>query len=153
MLVVTHLTFNFFFLFLELTRVSEEAPPVTSPVALPVSEPQAPAQSLSHSQPSRTEESERPAEQQPPLELPPEPCKVNLHVPMSNSMLESLPMNHISTTLAGGIWVFNFKVNRTFCQLVPTTRKTSYNLLFCLTPLYRSICSFAHCPATAAKAH
>uniref|UniRef100_A0A4W6DLX7 GRB10 interacting GYF protein 2 n=1 Tax=Lates calcarifer TaxID=8187 RepID=A0A4W6DLX7_LATCA len=87
----------------ELARVSEEAQPVAQPVAPPVSEPQAPAQSLSPNQPSRTEETERPAERQPPLELPPEPCKVPLHVPMSNSMLESLPMTHISTTLAGGV--------------------------------------------------
>ncbi|XP_044223708.1 GRB10-interacting GYF protein 2 isoform X5 [Thunnus albacares] len=80
----------------EFARVSEEAPPV----APSISEPQAPPKSLSPSQPSRTEESERPAERQPPLELPAEPCKVPLHVPMSNSMLESLPMTHISTTLA-----------------------------------------------------
>ncbi|XP_023149330.1 GRB10-interacting GYF protein 2 isoform X3 [Amphiprion ocellaris] len=80
----------------ELARASEEAPSV----APPVSEPQAPTQSLSPNQPSRTEEPERPAERQLPLELPPEPCKVPLHVPMSNSMLESLPMTHISTTLA-----------------------------------------------------
>ncbi|XP_062284647.1 GRB10-interacting GYF protein 2 [Scomber scombrus] len=80
----------------EFARVSEEA----APVAPPVSEPQAPTKTLSPSQPRRTEESERPAERQPPLELPPEPCKVPLHVPMSNSMLESLPMTHISTTLA-----------------------------------------------------
>ncbi|XP_053186276.1 GRB10-interacting GYF protein 2 isoform X2 [Scomber japonicus] len=80
----------------EFARVSEEA----APVAPPVSEAQAPPKSLSPSQPRRTEESERPAERQPPLELPPEPCKVPLHVPMSNSMLESLPRTHISTTLA-----------------------------------------------------
>ncbi|XP_070700721.1 GRB10-interacting GYF protein 2 isoform X2 [Pempheris klunzingeri] len=81
----------------ELARGSEEAPPVASPVA-PVSEPQAPAQSLSPRQQTRTDSPERPAERQPPLELPPEPCKVPLHVPLSNSM--SLPMTHISTTLA-----------------------------------------------------
>ncbi|XP_039458052.1 GRB10-interacting GYF protein 2 isoform X5 [Oreochromis aureus] len=80
----------------ELARVPEEAPLV----APPVSEPQSPAQSLSPNLPSRTEEPERPAERQPPLELPPEPCKVPVHVPMSNSILESLPMTHISTTLA-----------------------------------------------------
>ncbi|XP_051280802.1 GRB10-interacting GYF protein 2 isoform X6 [Dicentrarchus labrax] len=80
----------------ELARASDEAPPV----APPVSESQAPVQSLAQIQSSRTEESERPAERQPPLELPPEPCKVPLHIPMSNSMLESLPMTHISTTLA-----------------------------------------------------
>ncbi|XP_067330133.1 GRB10-interacting GYF protein 2 isoform X2 [Channa argus] len=84
----------------DLARVSEEAPPLAPPVALPVSEALVPAQSLSPSQPSRTEETERPAERQPPLELPPEPCKVPLHVPLSNSMLETLPMTHISTTLA-----------------------------------------------------
>uniref|UniRef100_A0A3P8SB58 GRB10 interacting GYF protein 2 n=1 Tax=Amphiprion percula TaxID=161767 RepID=A0A3P8SB58_AMPPE len=84
----------------ELARASEEAPSVAPPVAPPVSEPQAPTQSLSPNQPSRTEEPERPAERQLPLELHPEPCKVPLHVPMSNSMLESLPMTHISTTLA-----------------------------------------------------
>uniref|UniRef100_A0A8C4DDX5 GYF domain-containing protein n=1 Tax=Dicentrarchus labrax TaxID=13489 RepID=A0A8C4DDX5_DICLA len=77
-------------------KASDEAPPV----APPVSESQAPVQSLAQIQSSRTEESERPAERQPPLELPPEPCKVPLHIPMSNSMLESLPMTHISTTLA-----------------------------------------------------
>ncbi|KAM3604099.1 uncharacterized protein V6R79_006295 [Siganus canaliculatus] len=80
----------------ELARPTEETPPV----APPVSEPPASAQSLSQCQPSRTEEPERPAERQPPLELPPEPCKVPLHIPMSNSMLDSLPMTHISTTLA-----------------------------------------------------
>ncbi|XP_037644092.1 GRB10-interacting GYF protein 2 isoform X9 [Sebastes umbrosus] len=80
----------------ELSRASEEA----LPVAPPVSEPKVPALSLPLSQPNRTEVSERKAERQPPLELPPELCKVPLHIPMSNSMLESLPMNHISTTLA-----------------------------------------------------
>ncbi|XP_029308582.1 LOW QUALITY PROTEIN: GRB10-interacting GYF protein 2 [Cottoperca gobio] len=81
----------------EFSRASEEALPDEAP---PVSEPQASAQSLSLIQPNRTEEAERPTERQPPMELPPEPCKVPLHVPMSNTMLESLPMNHISTTLA-----------------------------------------------------
>lgn len=94
----------FLLLIIELARVSEEAPPVAPPVSEP--------QSLSPSQHRRADESERPAERQPPLELPPEPCKVPLHVPMSNSM--SLPMAHISTSLAGGIWVFNFTVNKTF---------------------------------------
>ncbi|XP_026004726.1 GRB10-interacting GYF protein 2 isoform X1 [Astatotilapia calliptera] len=79
----------------ELARVPEEAPPVPPTV----SEPHSPAQSLSPNLPSRTEDPERPAERQPPLELPPEPCKVPVHVPMSNSILESLPMTHISTTL------------------------------------------------------
>nr|XP_020499398.1 GRB10-interacting GYF protein 2 isoform X1 [Labrus bergylta]XP_020499399.1 GRB10-interacting GYF protein 2 isoform X1 [Labrus bergylta]XP_029135128.1 GRB10-interacting GYF protein 2 isoform X1 [Labrus bergylta] len=82
----------------ELLRVSEEASAVTAPVAPQVSATQASSQSLSTSQPSRTEESERPAERQPPLERPPEPCKVPLHIPMSNSILESLPMTLISTT-------------------------------------------------------
>ncbi|KAK5859988.1 hypothetical protein PBY51_021499 [Eleginops maclovinus] len=76
----------------EFSRASEEA----LPAAPPVSEPQ----SMSLIQPNRTEKAERPIERQPPLELPPETCKAPLHVPMSNSMLESLPMNHISTTLA-----------------------------------------------------
>ncbi|XP_030015703.1 GRB10-interacting GYF protein 2 isoform X1 [Sphaeramia orbicularis] len=83
----------------ELPRVQEEAPPVTPPAATPVSEPHA-VQSLSPPQTTRIEESERPAERidrHPPLELPPEPCKVPLHVPMSNSMLDSLPITHIST--------------------------------------------------------
>nr|XP_023010351.2 GRB10-interacting GYF protein 2 isoform X6 [Maylandia zebra] len=79
----------------ELARVPEEAPPVPPTV----SEPHSPAQSLSPNLPSRTEDPERPAERQPPLELPPEPCKVPVHVSMSNSILESLPMTHISTTL------------------------------------------------------
>ncbi|XP_034090456.1 GRB10-interacting GYF protein 2 isoform X7 [Gymnodraco acuticeps] len=74
----------------EYSRASEEA----LPAAPPVSEPQ----SRSLIQPNRTEESERPIERQPPLELPPENCKAPLHIPMSNSMRE--PMNHISTTLA-----------------------------------------------------
>ncbi|XP_034558323.1 GRB10-interacting GYF protein 2 isoform X3 [Notolabrus celidotus] len=82
----------------ELLRISEEAPAVAAPVAPQVSEPPAPTQSLSPCQPRRTQASERPAERQPPLELPPEPCKVPLHIPMSNSMLENLPMTHISTT-------------------------------------------------------
>ncbi|XP_047446057.1 GRB10-interacting GYF protein 2 isoform X2 [Mugil cephalus] len=80
----------------ELARVSEEA----SPVAPAASDSQAPAQSLSPAHPCRTEQTDKPSEQQPPLELPPEPCKVPLHVSMSNSMLESHPMTHISTTLA-----------------------------------------------------
>uniref|UniRef100_A0A673CBQ1 GYF domain-containing protein n=1 Tax=Sphaeramia orbicularis TaxID=375764 RepID=A0A673CBQ1_9TELE len=72
----------------ELPRVQEEAPPVTPPAATPVSEPHA-VQSLSPPQTTRIEESERPAERidrHPPLELPPEPCKVPLHVPMSNTV-------------------------------------------------------------------
>lgn len=92
-----------FFFVSELTRVSEETSPVTSPVIPPVSESQSSAQSLSQSQNIRTEESERPAEQQPPpLEVPPEPSKAPLHVPMSNAILESVPMTHISTSLAAG---------------------------------------------------
>ncbi|KAF0046942.1 hypothetical protein F2P81_000575 [Scophthalmus maximus] len=84
----------------ELARVSEEAPPVLPPVAPTVSEPQATGKSLSPNQSSRTEETERPAERQPSLELPPETCKMPLHLPMSNSRLEVLPMTRISTTLA-----------------------------------------------------
>uniref|UniRef100_UPI0037E94764 GRB10-interacting GYF protein 2 isoform X3 n=1 Tax=Semicossyphus pulcher TaxID=241346 RepID=UPI0037E94764 len=84
----------------ELLRVSEEAPAVTSSIAPQGSEHLAPVPSLPTSQPCRIEEPERPAERHPPLELPPEPCKVPMHIPMSNSMLESLPMTHISTTRA-----------------------------------------------------
>lgn len=52
----------------------------------------------------RTEESERPAEQPPPpLEVPPEPSKAPLHVPLSNVILESVPMAHVSTSLAAGL--------------------------------------------------
>ncbi|XP_068604992.1 GRB10-interacting GYF protein 2 [Brachionichthys hirsutus] len=79
----------------ELTRVPEETLPVISPVANPMSE----AQSLSKSQPSRTEELKRPAERQPTLQLPSEHRKVPTRIPMSNSMLESRPMTHISATL------------------------------------------------------
>ena len=103
--------------FKELARLSEEAPPV----APQASDSQAPAQSLSPGQPSRTEETERPAERQLPLELPPEPCKVPLHIPKSNSMLDSLPMTHISTTLAGGFRFFHFSVNSTTCLALGST--------------------------------
>ncbi|XP_071390084.1 GRB10-interacting GYF protein 2 isoform X4 [Centroberyx affinis] len=83
----------------ELARVEEEAPPA----APPAPEPHAPAQSLPPLQPSRVEEPERPTERTERLSPPqprPEPSKVPLHVPMSNSMLESLPMAHIATTRA-----------------------------------------------------
>ncbi|XP_038145203.1 GRB10-interacting GYF protein 2 isoform X2 [Cyprinodon tularosa] len=83
----------------ELTRGSENGPSVVPVVATSLPESQPPPQSLSPKQPSRKEESERPAERHPPLELPSEPCKAPLRVPMSNSMLESHPMTHISTTL------------------------------------------------------
>lgn len=123
--IIITLVLTTFFFSLELARVSEEAAPVTSPVAPPVPEPQAPAaQSLSQSQPCRTEECERPAEQQPCLELPPEPCKVNPHVPMSKSILESRSISHISASLTGGFWVFSFTVNLTFCRLVPPPSKS-----------------------------
>lgn len=89
--------------------MSEETSPVTSPTSPPVSEPQGPAQSLSQSQSMRTEESERPAEQQPSLDVPPEPSKAPLHVPMSNVILESVPIGHISASLpAGGIRIAFF---------------------------------------------
>uniref|UniRef100_A0A3Q3AK25 GRB10 interacting GYF protein 2 n=1 Tax=Kryptolebias marmoratus TaxID=37003 RepID=A0A3Q3AK25_KRYMA len=78
---------------------SEEAPAVHPPVASAALESHPPAQSLSPSHPHRTEESERPAERQPPLELPPEPCKAPMRVPMSTSILESLPMTHVSSAL------------------------------------------------------
>ncbi|XP_020777790.2 GRB10-interacting GYF protein 2 isoform X2 [Boleophthalmus pectinirostris] len=83
----------------ELPRVQEEAPPVVSPVATPILEP-AVVQSLSQSQPARIDEPERPAERTdrlPPLELPPEPCKVPLQIPISNSLLEPISISHIST--------------------------------------------------------
>ncbi|KAM4728956.1 GRB10-interacting GYF protein 2 isoform 5-T5 [Anableps anableps] len=83
----------------DLARVSEDGPSVGPTVASAVSESQPPPQNLSPNHPSRTEETERPTERHPPLELPPEPCKAPLRVPMSSSMLESHPMTHISTTL------------------------------------------------------
>uniref|UniRef100_A0A1A7YRC0 GRB10 interacting GYF protein 2 n=1 Tax=Iconisemion striatum TaxID=60296 RepID=A0A1A7YRC0_9TELE len=84
----------------ELSRSSDEAPAVVPPVAQAVSETLPPSQSLSPIKPNRMEECERPADRQPPLELPPESCKAPLRVPMSTSMLDSLSMTHISTTLA-----------------------------------------------------
>ncbi|XP_029688177.1 GRB10-interacting GYF protein 2 isoform X2 [Takifugu rubripes] len=74
--------------------VSDAAPPVAPP---PVSESQGPAQPLSQSQGLRPEESERPAEQRCPLEVPPEPCSAPLHAPMASALLESLPMAHVPT--------------------------------------------------------
>lgn len=128
---------------LELARVPEEAPLV----APPISEPQSPAQSLSPNLPSRTEEPERPAERQPPLELPPEPCKVPVHVPMSNSILESLPMTHISTTLAGGTYMlFHCKYYLFFFSMCQKYKHLTF------FP-YRSICSITYCPYTTAKGH
>ncbi|KAM3865857.1 GRB10-interacting GYF protein 2 [Diretmus argenteus] len=83
----------------ELARAEEDALPA-APLA---TEAHAPAQSLPPCQLSRAEEPERPSErterQLPPLEPRPEPSKAPLRVPMSNSMLESLPMTHIATTL------------------------------------------------------
>lgn len=79
----------------------EEAPPVTPPAATPVSEPHG-VQALSQSQTTRIEEPERPAERTdrlPPLELPPQSCKVPLQVPISNSMLEN--PSHISSAHTG----------------------------------------------------
>lgn len=86
----------------ELARVEEEAPPA----AHPAPEPQAPTQPLPPVQPIRAEEPERPAERadrQSPPEPRLEPIKPPLHVPMSNSMLESIPMAHIATTRTGGL--------------------------------------------------
>ncbi|KAM9322579.1 GRB10-interacting GYF protein 2 isoform 2-T2 [Pholidichthys leucotaenia] len=80
----------------ELAKVSEESPSV----APSVSEPQASAQSLPPKPPNRTEETDRPAERQQALDLPPEPGKVPLLTSMSNSILESLPMSHLSTALS-----------------------------------------------------
>ncbi|KAK7945620.1 hypothetical protein WMY93_001348 [Mugilogobius chulae] len=83
----------------ELPRVPEEVPPVTSSVVTPILEPPA-VQSLTQSETTRIEEPERPAERTdrlPPLELPPEPCKVPLQIPISNSMLEPISISRIST--------------------------------------------------------
>lgn len=97
-------------------RLPEEAPPVPPPIAPPVAEHQAASLCLSQNQPSRAEESLRQVEQQPHVDSPPEASKVPLHVPKSSCMLESLPMNHISTALTGGILLsifnplaFNYK--------------------------------------------
>ncbi|XP_041848117.1 GRB10-interacting GYF protein 2 isoform X1 [Melanotaenia boesemani] len=84
----------------ELAIASEETSAVVPPVAPTLSGSLPPAQCLPPNKPSRTEEPERPAERQPTLDIPPEPCKAPMHVPMTTSMLESLPMTHISTTLA-----------------------------------------------------
>ncbi|XP_013887802.1 GRB10-interacting GYF protein 2 isoform X2 [Austrofundulus limnaeus] len=82
----------------EFSRASEETPAVVPPVSSAVLECQPPPQSLAPSHPHRTEECERPVEQQP-RELPPKPCKAPTRVPMSASLLESLPLTHVSTTL------------------------------------------------------
>ncbi|XP_032421565.1 GRB10-interacting GYF protein 2 isoform X5 [Xiphophorus hellerii] len=82
-----------------LARMSEGCPSLGPVVASAVSELQPPAQNLSPNHPSRTDETEGPAERHPPLELPPEPCKAPLRIPMSSSILESHPMTHISTNL------------------------------------------------------
>ncbi|XP_076000686.1 GRB10-interacting GYF protein 2 isoform X3 [Genypterus blacodes] len=81
----------------EMDRMSEEV----LHAAPPAPEPQAPLQKLMNSQPNRIEESERPAERterRSPPRPQPEKSKAPLHVPMSNSMLESLPMTHIVAT-------------------------------------------------------
>ncbi|KAM8838183.1 GRB10-interacting GYF protein 2 isoform 2-T2 [Synchiropus picturatus] len=83
----------------ETARVSEEVSPPAQQAAPPTSEPQILPQSLLPSQPRRTPESEKPAERQPPLELPPEHCKAPMHIPMTNSILNSSPMTHMSTPL------------------------------------------------------
>ncbi|XP_053739946.1 GRB10-interacting GYF protein 2 isoform X3 [Synchiropus splendidus] len=83
----------------ETARVSEEVSPPAQQASPPTSEPQILPQSLLPSQPRRTPESEKPAERQPPLELPPEHCKASMHSPMTNSMLNSSPMTHMSTPL------------------------------------------------------
>lgn len=142
------------FLFVsELTRVSEETSPVLSPVIPPVLECQSPAQSLSQSQNSRTEESERPTEQQPPpLEVPPESSKAPLHVPMSNVILESVPMTHISTSLvAGGIGSFQFTQISFFPMPVLSSYLERLLISAVLCWLY-NISSFTFSPITTAKA-
>ncbi|XP_054889183.1 GRB10-interacting GYF protein 2 isoform X2 [Poeciliopsis prolifica] len=76
-------------------RMSEDGLSLGPAMASAVSESQPPPQNLSPKHPSRTDETER----HPPLELPPEPCKAPLRIPMSSSLLESHPMTHISTNL------------------------------------------------------
>ncbi|MEQ2259913.1 hypothetical protein XENORESO_019064 [Xenotaenia resolanae] len=90
---------NFSTFHLAYSDFCKEGPSVVPAMASTVSESQPAPQNLSPNQPSRTEETERPAERRPPLELPPEPCKAPLRVPKSSSMLESHSMTHISTTL------------------------------------------------------
>ncbi|XP_061776340.1 GRB10-interacting GYF protein 2 isoform X3 [Nerophis ophidion] len=82
-----------------LSKVLDEVPSVPLPAAPPIAEAQPRSKSVSPSHPNKTDEFKRPAQGKPPLEQPAELCKVPLHVPMSNSMLESLPMTRISTTL------------------------------------------------------
>ncbi|XP_024129558.1 GRB10-interacting GYF protein 2 isoform X2 [Oryzias melastigma] len=84
----------------ELAKASEEAPPIIPPVPPTVLESHPPAQCYPSILPNRTEEMERPAEKQQPLEIPPEPCKPPLRVPITSSMLESLPMTHVSTSMS-----------------------------------------------------
>uniref|UniRef100_A0A3B5RED3 GRB10 interacting GYF protein 2 n=1 Tax=Xiphophorus maculatus TaxID=8083 RepID=A0A3B5RED3_XIPMA len=84
------------------TEKEAKREPDRKTVASAVSESQPPAQNSSPNHPSRTDETERPAECHPSLELPPEPCKAPLRIPMSSSILESHPMTHISTNLPGG---------------------------------------------------
>lgn len=83
------------FLSLDVGRAIEEAPPAPSP-----------PEPLPPSQPDRVEDPEGPLEK--PLERPPAPehrpeaNKVPLHTPMSNTMLDSLPIPHtVAHTLTG----------------------------------------------------
>ncbi|XP_037131060.1 GRB10-interacting GYF protein 2 isoform X2 [Syngnathus acus] len=79
--------------FTGVSRMSEETPPVPPPAVGTIPEAQTTRKSASPGHLNPTEEPER----QPPLERPPEPCKVAQHVPLSNSM--SLPNSRISATL------------------------------------------------------
>lgn len=97
----------------EFSRASEETPAVVPPVSSAVLESQPPPQRLAPNHLHRTEESERPVERQPPRELPPEPCKAPMRVPMSGSILESLPLTHVSTTLPGETTFFSFNIKVT----------------------------------------
>lgn len=133
-------------------RLPEEAPPVAQPIAPTLPEPQTAALSLSHSQPSRTEESLRPVEQQPLVEPPPEASKVPLHVPKSSCMLESLPMNHISTPLTGGISRLSRNL-ATWFQLQRNACLFYVGFFFFFLSCRRSIGFSTFAAATTAKAH
>ncbi|KAJ8011813.1 hypothetical protein DPEC_G00062140 [Dallia pectoralis] len=82
-------------------RAVEEAPPVPTPP-----EPLPPSPLLSPSQPERAEEPERPLERPAASESRPDanniPLQVPMSMPISNTMLESLPVSHTAAhTLTG----------------------------------------------------
>lgn len=114
------------FPFPEFVRMSEEAPHA----ALPAAEPQAPVQTSTNSHANRAEEPERPAERrerQSPPEPQPKQSKAPLHVPMSNSMLESLPMTHIATTThTGGFSFFRTRKDNCFLLVLSSWKSSQY---------------------------